>query len=625
MAWQLKSAPNMLQYSKSPLTRKEMVFIAKGKFSQPRGVAQTPERNLRTPPKSSRYASNSVADAGVSSHNHVKPKRKSRVKKVLLLTVCTILILALVCGLLWVWYFLGWPTDDGLILNNVTVAGINLGGMSKEQAAQALHTATDQTYPSQDMVVLLPDTTLRFSPADTGAQLDVDAVIQAAYDYGRRGTYEEREAAKQSAQTQVHHIGLLPYLTLNTELIHNQLEEYGRNYNSDYTASSVTMEGDAPILDSGAEGFDAQAPCQTMVLYLGTPGRKLNMEQVYNDVLDAYSFNQFEVATQPDAPEQLPEPIDLSQLYATYHSDYTDAMMDSETYEVSHEIYGYTFDLEEATRQMESANYGDTLRISMSYIQPQAHYEDLAGVLFRDVLGAYETQHTKDENRNNNLTLACAAINGLVLKPGDTFDFNQVVGKRTAEAGYKAADAYSSGKTVKSIGGGVCQVSSTIYYCCLVADLEIVTRSPHSYVSSYMPMGTDATVSWGGPEFRFKNSTNYPIRIEAEVSDGYVKVKLIGTDEKDYYIKMESEVVGMRTPTTVYEEVSTDNNPNGYKNGQVITTAYKGYTVQTYKCKYDKETDELIAREKDQLSKYKHRDKVVVKLVSPSKPAEPAT
>lgn len=596
-----------------------MIHIAKGKFSQPRGGAQAPELQRQVPSHKSPYAPASTA-AKVSKSRSAS---RAKTRKVLLISLSSVAVVLLIAVIIGVWYFLGWPADDGLILNNVAAAGINLGGMTKEQAEEALRRATDQTYTHQDMVVELPDTNMSFSPTETGAQLDVEAVIQAAYDYGRKGTYEEREHAKESALSQVHHIALLPYLTLNTDLIRGRLEEYGTNFNSEFTDSSAVMEGDAPVLDSSAEGFDPEAPCQTLVLYMGTPGRDLDVEKAYNDVLDAYSFNKFLVTTELEEPETLPTPIDLQALYDQYHSDSADAVMDTETYEVTHEVYGYTFDLENAKLLLEYAKYGDTLRIDMEYILPEARYEELAGMLFRDVLGEFQTEHTKDENRNNNLTLACAAINGMILKPGEVFDFNVVVGKRTAEAGYKAADAYSSGKTVKTLGGGVCQVSSTIYYCCLLADLEIVDRSPHSYVSSYMPMGTDATVSWNGPEFRFKNSTNYPIRIETEVADGYVKARLIGTDEKDYYIKMESEVITMRNPTTVYEEIDVDDNPEGYKDGQVISTAYKGYTVQTYKCKYDKETDELIAREEDRLSKYKHRDKVIAKLVKKPEPTEP--
>ena len=143
---------------------------------------------------------------------------------------------------------------------------------------------------------------------------------------------------------------------------------------------------------------------------------------------------------------------------------------------------------------------------------------------------------------------------------------------------------------------------------------------PHSYVSSYMPMGMDATVSWGGPEFTFRNNTNYPIRIETWVADGYVHAKLVGTDEKDYYIVMEYEVIGSEAADTVYEEFTKDNNPEKYKDGEVIQTAYRGYSVKTYKCKYDKETDELISREFDRLSVYKKRDKIIAKLVQETEP-----
>jgi vancomycin resistance protein YoaR len=274
---------------------------------------------------------------------------------------------------------------------------------------------------------------------------------------------------------------------------------------------------------------------------------------------------------------------------------------------------------------MEQAHYGDTIEIPFRYLLPEVMDSDLKALLFRDVLCSYETAHTDNENRNTNLTLACAAINGKTLAAGEVFDFNTVVGQRTAEKGYKYAAAYDGGKTVQTLGGGICQVSSTLYYCTLVADLEIVERSPHSFVSSYMPMGMDATVSWGGPHFSFKNSTNYPIRIEAKVEDGFVKVQLIGTDEKDYYIEMEYVVLGANHPTTIYQEYAPDNS-EGYEGGEVITTPYTGYSVQTYKNKYDKKTKELIVREADRYSVYKKRDQVIVKIVHPTEsPTEAPT
>ena len=297
----------------------------------------------------------------------------------------------------------------------------------------------------------------------------------------------------------------------------------------------------------------------------------------------------------------------------------TNAYLDFVTTEVVPEVYGYDFDLEQAKLLMEQAKYGDTVEIPFRFLLPEIHGDGLSELLFRDVLGAFKTEHTTNENRNNNLRLACEKINGFVLNPGETFDFNTVVGERTSAAGYKYADAYSAGLTVKTLGGGICQVSSTLYYCTLLADLEIVTRSPHSYVSSYMPMGTDATVSWGGPHFAFKNSTNYPIRIEAKVEEGFVHVQLVGTDEKDYYIEMEYEIIGSESPETVYRDLAEDN-PDGYEDGDVIVTAYKGYTVKTYKVKYDKETGELISRDYDRTSRYKKRDKVIARIEKPTEP-----
>ena len=535
-------------------------------------------------------------------------------RKIILIAVCCVAVVLLISLIFSIWFFFGRANDDGLILNNVMVSGINLGGMTKEQAADAIHKATDHTYTKIDMVVELPDLTMTLSPADTGAKLDVDAVVKAAYNYGRKGSREEQEAIKQASLTTTHHIPLLNYLNLNLEYIKNELDTYGNAFNSTYVPSSVSFDVAVPVLDTGNAKFKKDAPCQVMTLTIGAPGRHIDIEKLYNQILDAYSFNNFQVIAQLEEDEQLPDPFNLQTMYDEYRIEPVAAYLDPETHEVVSEIYGYDFDLEAAQLQLEQAHYGDSIEIPFRYLLPEVVSDDLSKMLFRDVLASYQTEHSGNENRNTNLRLACEKINGLVLDPGDVFDFNTVVGQRTSAAGYKGAAAYDGGETVQTIGGGICQVSSTLYYCTLIADLEIIDRSPHSYVSSYMPiMGTDATVSWGGPEFSFKNNTNYPIRIEAKVEDGYVKMQLIGTDEKNYYIEMECEVIGRIAPDTVYKKFDADNE-EGYKNGEVITTPYTGYSVKTYKLKYDKETGELISREFDRTSLYKKRDKVIAKI-----------
>jgi hypothetical protein len=138
-------------------------------------------------------------------------------------------------------------------------------------------------------------------------------------------------------------------------------------------------------------------------------------------------------------------------------------------------------------------------------------------------------------------------------------------------------------------------------------------------------MGIDATVSWGGPEFRFKNNTNYPVRIEAEVANNKVKVTLVGTDEKSYYIKMEAKIVDSKKPETIEEEyTAAEAKALGYTNGYVKQQPTTGYTVYSYKCKYDKETDKLISRDYEATSSYVKKDKIVI-VVIPEATEPPAT
>ena len=600
-----------------------------GKFSKPRKSFASSEETVILPkiPEETKIPEEAAEDLPVSepqdevdSFDTETSQSTKKSRKVMLISICSVAAVLLLGVIAAVWFLFGRDPNNHLILNNVYVAGVNLGGMTREEAETALHRATDLTYSQNEMIIELPDIIMTLSPADTKVTLDVEAAVEAAYNYGRTGTREEQAEAMSNSLVMDHPIALLPYLNLDLNYIRSELDQYGAAFNTAYQDSSVVVEGEMPILDAADEKFDPEAEGQTLLLTMGMPGRYVDIDSIYNRVLDAYSFNIFLVQVTMDQEEKIPEALDLPAIYDEYYKEPVDASIDTETFDVIPEIYGYGFDIEAAREAMMNAKYGDTVEIPLEMIAPELLGADMAAVLFRDVLCEYKTEHTNNENRNTNLRLACEAINGTILYPGDTFDYNTVVGKRTEEKGYKKAAAYSSGKTVETLGGGICQVSSTIYYCCLVADLEIVNRLPHSYVSSYMPMGMDATVSWGGPEFTFRNNTNYPIRIETWVEGGYVHCKLLGTDEKDYYIVMEYEVLGSVSADTVYEEFTKDNNPEGYRDGEVIQTAYRGYTVKTYKCKYDKETDELIAREFDQTSVYKKRDKIIAKLVQETEP-----
>ena len=532
-------------------------------------------------------------------------------RKVLLVSVCTLLLIALLGTIAFVFLSSAADPYDGRILNNVTIAGINVGGMTRGEAEERIENTFSASYKDTPMVVVLPDDTLHLAPADTGARLDVSAVVKEAYNYGRTGTEAEQEAAYHASLTGNHVIGLLPYLNLDEDYIRGELELYASQFGSTLSQPTYKLEGAAPALD--AENFDMDAPCQTLVITMGTPGLGLDINQLFNDILDAYSFHRFQVEVKEIAPEAIPEAPDLDAIYEEFYIEPVNATVDMQKYEPIPGSFGYGFDLELAKKMVSEANYGDMIQIPMIYLEPEIMEDE---VFFRDVLGECQTPHTTNEKRNVNLGIACKALDGLVLNPGEEFSFNEALGERTADKGYQAAPTYSGVKVIDSLGGGICQVSSTLYWCTLLADLEIVFRVNHGMPVTYMDLGLDATVSWGYPDYQFKNNTNFPIKIQAEVSDGYVKMKILGTDERDYYVKMEAQIVSVEYPETVYEEHGPD---EGYYDGEVLQSPSTGYIAKSYKCKYDKETDELISRDFEVRSQYKTVDKVVVKIVDSEK------
>ena len=186
---------------------------------------------------------------------------------------------------------------------------------------------------------------------------------------------------------------------------------------------------------------------------------------------------------------------------------------------------------------------------------------------FPDLLGEFSTRYSvSDRDRTTNLRLAANKVNGTVLMPGETFSYNTVVGERTIAAGYKEAPIYVSGQVVDGLGGGICQISSTIYNAVVYANLDIVERSNHQFVPSYVTASRDATVVYGSLDFKFKNNRNYPIKILVTVSNGVADCKIYGLkQDNDYDVQISSYETG-RTATAIYSEA--------YKilkrNGQVV-------------------------------------------------------
>lgn len=158
-------------------------------------------------------------------------------------------------------------------------------------------------------------------------------------------------------------------------------------------------------------------------------------------------------------------------------------------------------------------------------------------------IGTYTTTATNNKNRNQNLKLCTEAINGTIVNPGQEFSFNETTGPRSTEKGYQPATAYLNGEVIQEPGGGVCQVSSTLYNAVIFAGLKSTERHAHSYEPSYVTPGEDAAVSYGGPDFRFVNNSDYPVAIRASFSDQKVTCSIYGIPvlESGVKVRMESE------------------------------------------------------------------------------------
>lgn len=544
-----------------------------------------------------------------------KKSGKKIFSKILIVLVIVCFIVAGGLGA-YLYFFSG--VTPGLILNNVTVLGVHVGGMSKEDAAAALQNAFEQDYCANMMTVTIMDQSIDISANDAGLAFNVEGAIEEAYGLGRTGNQANRKLQQMQALAGTVKIDITPYLSMDNAAIEQAINELVARFAAAPVDSSWEIVGEAPDLTT-EETPDSP---QKLIVSMGTPGYEINSEDLLNHVLEAYRNCSFRV--EGSYKVLSPASVDLQRVYDEACTAPVEAQMDKETFEVLPHAYGYTFDLNTAKALQADSADGESFEVPFSFIAPAATKVSLESMLFRDILGTYTAYSASDPaNRDVNLKLSCQAINNTVLMPGEIFSYNPALGKRTPEAGWKQADGYNGAETVKEYGGGICQASSCLYLSALLADMEIVERTNHGFISAYMPYGMDATVSWGGPEFRFKNSSEYPIRIEAWSSGGAVTVRLVGTDTKDYYVKMTYEILDTDPYETVEKEFEKDNE-DGHEDGDVVISGYTGYKIRTYRCKYNKETKELISREVEVTSTYDRRDEVICKIKEevPEDPSE---
>ena len=440
-----------------------------------------------------------------------------------------------------------------------------------------------------------------FSQSQLGAQVDTAALAEAAWAVGRKPGIL---GWVQNAWTMLR--GKMGGVT--------ELEASATGYDRqalEAAAAELAASFDQEAADGGWE-----LTADGLFAVKGVDGRRLDQKDLVRQ-LEALEGRGGQVDAVWETVEA--RPLDLEEAVRQLESEPTPARYDIETGRVVEGRPGIRLDAEAAAFALDAAAPGERVRLPAEIVEPALTARELEAVLFRDVLGTASTAVSGSSVRRGNVKLSGRLINGTVLNDGDEFDYNLVVGERTTARGFGAAPSYVNGETVNTVGGGICQTSSTLYLAAMRSNLEIVERYNHRYWPGYIARGMDATVSWGGPEFRFKNNTGYPVRIEAEYRDSQLTVTLRGTKTDDTYVEMEYDELSTTPYETEYRE--TAELPWGVRQQQ--QSGYTGREVVTYRCLYSGD-GELLSRTEEARSSYKSRSEIIL-VGTAGKPEEDKT
>ena len=490
--------------------------------------------------------------------------KHSKTKKFIIFFVIPLIVLIILLAILSTIFALI-NMNNTNIIDGVFIQGIDVSNLSVEDAKSKLSSIVNE-YISKEITLKYGDFSKTLVPSQFNVNFDVDSAVQTAYSIGRSGNVFENNFAILNALLNSNNIG--QNMEYDSELLDALLLELNNELPGRMENSGYFVDGTSLIIDSGKEGVNVD----TEVL-------ANRIAKALNDI------NNQDIVIEIPVVNVAPSPIDLDAIYNEVHKDPVDAYYTTDPYVVHPSSTGLDFDIsmDEAREMLKTYQEEYTIPLKVTY--PSVSTNDIGSEAFPDLLSSFRTSFTSsNSNRSTNIRLCSEKINGTVLMPGETFSFNQVVGKRTPEAGFKPATAYSGGKVVQEYGGGICQVSSTLYNAVLYANLEITERTNHGYKPSYVDPGLDATVSWGGPDFKFTNNRDYPIRIVCDTSNKILNIYIYGLKrDTDYKVVLDAQYVSTVNFKTVYQKDSS------LASGQsrVIQSGSNGCKTATYKYLYD--------------------------------------
>ncbi|MBR5094670.1 MAG: VanW family protein, partial [Oscillospiraceae bacterium] len=416
--------------------------------------------------------------------------------KIALLAILALVVLLGVAGA-----YIGFKVSNSTTnFPNVTVNGIKVGGLTREETAKKLAAEGWDEASGKKLTVTLPmglSVELDRQEAGMGLAMNEEEAAELAYSYGHGNNVVDNVLKYADARIKT--------TALTVEAGELDLDYVKAKADEAVAAFRKKTAGDSYTIDE-----------ENKVLHFikGAGQMDLDRDKLYEAMLKALQDGS-EALTFDEIVSNVAMP-DFQALYDQLNVEPQNAYFLNKDFEIEPEVIGCTFDPAEAQKLWEKAEVMEELLIPLEILEPEVKAEDLEGMLFRDLLGSQTSSYSgSSRSRINNINLAVSKINGIILMPGETFSYNATVGQRTLAAGFEEAAAYSNGEVVQEVGGGICQVSSTLYCATLYARMTTVSRTNHYFRVTYLPLGQDATVSWPEPDFQFRNDREYPVKIIA--------------------------------------------------------------------------------------------------------------
>lgn len=531
------------------------------KFKGEANQMSSKEKDSENQPKESEKKDEEIAEI-----KEQKKNQKSKNKRLwIVIIISAILIIGLIFSTVFALFNLGKQT----IAKGVCVKGIDVSNLSIEEATNKINEAIQMELALGLDLVYGEAYKIDFDANQIQYTYDVAKAVKQAYSIGKSDNIIWNN----------YRLLLTAFLGTNIEVEANYQEESLTGIVDDISAkipgivvqASYYIEDDELIINNGKSGIAVKKDELKNAILENIQSR--NAMEIMQDSSDQVIEIQVENVE--------PDPIDLDKIYQEIYSEPKDAYYIAEPFQLFREENGVDFaiSMEEAKAIVAQVNLEEYV-IPLKLTPATKTIDDIGTEAFPYLISSYSTKYdASNVNRSGNLKIAANKINGTVLMPGEEFSYNEVVGKRTIEEGYRNAKIYENGQVVDGLAGGICQISSTLYNAVLLANLEITERRNHSYTTSYVPAGRDATVVYGTQDFKFKNSRTYPIKIEANVANGIAEFKIHGIKEE---IEYEIKIIPVTTQTIPYA-IEFVPDPALVPGQQVVTQAgHSGYKVTTY-------------------------------------------